>query len=230
MMSLKSGFVVALVSGLIAASTPAFAQSLNIKSPAPLQSGINVGTCDSFVGPHFWYFYAEPGSFSGVVTRRNSPGDTPRAKLGAGIAFAPKLQFSVVTAVDKGDLTNFSGSVKSKDKVVVMIDPGRAGLVRSACNYEIQVSGAVSFGAVSTAPPISGTYTSMINDYGLTKFKDDGSVVCASGVTGRWTLFDKDTATYVVDLAGAHMSLKLVPGRGLVDATNTDIITFKLMH
>jgi hypothetical protein len=120
--------------------------------------------------------------------------------------------------------------VKSRDKVVMMIDPGRASLVRSACNYEIQVSGAVSFGAVSSAPAISGTYMAMINDYGLTKFKDDGTLVCDSGVQGKWTLFDKDTSTYVVDLAGAHMSLKLVQGRGLVDASNTDMVSFKQMH
>jgi hypothetical protein len=230
-MSLKEALVVVtLLGGVLAGPGPALAQSLDVKKPAPLQSGINVGTCDAFVGPHYWYFYAEPGSFSGTVTRRNSPGETIRANLGAGIAFAPKLQYSVVTSSDKADLTHFSGSVKNKDKVVVMIDPGRPGLVRSACNYEIQVSGAVSFGEVSTAPPISGTYEAMINDYGLTKFKDDGSLACANGMVGRWTLFDKDTATYVVNLNGSQMSLKLVPGRGLVDAANTDMVTFKQMH
>ena len=209
---------------------PTLAQSLDVKKPAPLQSGNNTGTADCFVGAHYWYFIAEPGSFSGTITRLGSPGDAARARLAAGVAFAPKLPGSVLASADKGELTNFNGSVKTRDRVVVMIDPGPAGLTRAACNYELHVSGNVSFDQESSKPGIVGTYMAMNSDYGLTKFLEDGSVICASGLKGKWSLFDADTKAYVVNIGDAHLSLKLVPGRGLVDALNTDIVDFKQMH
>ena len=41
----------------------ASAQSLNNKAPAPLQEGANQASVDSLIGPHYWYFFAEPGHF-----------------------------------------------------------------------------------------------------------------------------------------------------------------------
>lgn len=223
---LRKVLVISLLGALIASSLPVVAQSLDVKKPAPLQAGINTATVDSMVGPHYWYFYADPGSFSGSLNRLGSPGDVIRAKLGLGVAFAPKLQFSVVSSKDKGDRTNFNGSVKKRDKVIVMVDPGRPGLVRSACNYELQVSGNVSFGDVASAPTIVGTYMAMLNNYGLTKFNEDGTVITALGTKGKWTLFDKDTQTYVVDLDKNRYSLKFISGRGLVDAAQNGLIVF----
>jgi hypothetical protein len=228
-MSLKSALVFQLPALLLGATMPVFAQSIDPKHPAPLQAGMNTASCDSNVGAHYWYFFAEPGSFSGAIARRDATGPGVRANLGSGIAFAPKLQYSVLTHKDVGGVTNFSGSVKSRDKVVIMIDPGAPGLLRATCSYEVHVSGNVSFGDLP-ANPIVGTYMSnMGNSWGLTKFKDDGTLVTSSGLSGKWSLFDKDTLTYTVDLDNQHLNSKLAPGRGLVDANNTDSIMFKIM-
>ncbi len=39
------------------------AQSLKLIAPAPLHAGNNEALIDSFVGHHYYYFFAEPGKF-----------------------------------------------------------------------------------------------------------------------------------------------------------------------
>jgi hypothetical protein len=228
-MSLEKIVALCLVAGSLLLVGPAFAQSLDIKKPAPLQSGINSGTADAMVGAHYWYFYADPGSFIGNVVRTNAPGYSVPSPLGLGVAFAPKLQGSVVSSVDKGDTTNFSGSAKQRSRVLIVLNPGPAGLTRAARNYQLQVSGNVSFDGVSSKPPICGTYMGN-GDYGMTKFLEDGSIVCSTGLKGKWTLFDADTKTYVVDIEKNRLNLKVIPGRGLSGADDVNVLTFTLLH
>jgi hypothetical protein len=52
----------------------------------------------------------------------------------------------------------------------------------------------------------------------------------ASGTTGRWKLFDAASRMYTVTYASTRLSLKLVPGRGLVDAHDPTIIVFQRTH
>jgi hypothetical protein len=208
---------------------PASAQSLDLKKPAPLEAGLNSGTADSMVGAHYWFFYAEPGSFSGTVTKLDSPGDAARAQLSAGISYAPKLPENTLVSKDSKDKTNFSGTVKTRSKVILKVDPGPAGLTRSACNYNVVVNGNVSFGQATSTPEIVGTYMGP-GDLNLTKFNPDGTFIAQTGIKGKWTLFDADTKTYAVDYNKSSLSLKLVPARGLTDAQNADVIIFKLLH
>jgi hypothetical protein len=44
---------------------------------------------------------------------------------------------------------------------------------------------------------------------------------------GRWKLFDAGSHMYTVQYANTRMSLKLIPGRGLVDARDTSSIVFQ---
>jgi hypothetical protein len=208
-----------LISSLLL-SAPTFAQSLEIKKPAPLQPSINTGSCDDMTGPHYWYFIAEPGSFSGTVTRTGPVGDYIEAKLGAGIAYAPSTPGATkILTSDKGKVTNFSGSVKQRTKVMVMIDPGRAGLVRAAENYTISVGGNVAFGEASNLPEICHTYECMTYGLGLTKFNPDGTITCSKGGPGKWQLFDADTKTYILTVPNQpQIQVKYVPAYGFVDA------------
>jgi hypothetical protein len=231
-MSLRilASFLIGNLIGSSLLSTPVFAQSLNVKKPAPLQSGPNSGTVDNTVGAHYWYFYAEPGSFSGTITRLSGPGESVRANISAGIAYAPKVPGNTLVSKDNGDKTNFSGTVKTRSKVILMLDPGGAGLVRAACNYNIVVTGNVAYGEPSSLPEIAGTYESMTNGLGLTKFLPDGTLITATGIKGTWTLFDADTKTYLVKVNDDSFNLKLIPAQGLVDANNTAIVSFKMLH
>ena len=63
------GFVVALLAFVATSLTRA--QSVDKKAFAPLQQGANSGKVDSMIGPHYWYFYAEPGAFQ-VAFRQGS--------------------------------------------------------------------------------------------------------------------------------------------------------------
>jgi len=47
----------------LAAAFPASSQSLKLNAPAPLHEGNNQALIDSFVGDHYYFFYAEPGKF-----------------------------------------------------------------------------------------------------------------------------------------------------------------------
>ena len=80
-------------------------------------------------------------------------------------------------------------------------------------------SGNVSMGSARDAgPPIVGLYATMYNNpLGAVKFKADGSIEAANGEQGTWKLFDPDSGTYTVIIHGQRMSLKLDPGRGLID-------------
>lgn len=211
-------------------SGSALGQSLDVRNPAPLQSGVNEATVEDFVGPHYWYFTAERGSFSGTVKRMGSPGESIRAQISARVSYTTKQKDATLKSSVKGDVTTFSGTTKMTNRVSLVVDPGRAGLVRSACVYQVNVSGNVSFGQPSNKPEIVGTYMSMLDGYGLTKFNEDGTVICANGTKGKWTLFDAASKTYVVDLNNDHLSTKLVPARGLMDAAHVDIPFFKCEH
>jgi len=231
-MSLRilASFLIGNLIGSSLLSTPAYAQSLNVKKPAPLQSGPNSGIVDNNVGAHYWYFYAEPGSFSGTITRLSSTGDSTRANISAGIAYAPKVPGNTLVSKDNGDKTNFSGTVKTRSKVILMLDPGPSGLVRATCNYNVVVTGNVAYGEASSVPEIAGTYENMTNGLGLTKFFPDGTFLASTGLKGTWTLFDADTKTYLVKINDDTVSLKFVPAQGLVEAENTAIVAFKMMH
>src|SRR5262245_55538562 len=66
---------------LLAFVLPAYtsAQSLKPEAPYPMQAGLNKGSADSFVGAHYWYFYAMPGDsqvkvrFANATTLYGSP-------------------------------------------------------------------------------------------------------------------------------------------------------------
>jgi hypothetical protein len=68
---------------------PASAQSLNLDAPAPLHQGNNQALIDSFVGDHYYYFYASPASST-------SPGPSVvRRKASTWAANPPSLPPSI---------------------------------------------------------------------------------------------------------------------------------------
>jgi hypothetical protein len=68
-------------------------------------------------------------------------------------------------------------------------------------------------------------YTSVLGDC---KFTADGKVVTTSGASGKWSLFDKDSQTYVIDIEGQERhSLQFKSGRGLCDG---DLIVFQQLR
>ncbi len=141
-------------------SRPATAQSLQLNAPAPLHQGNNQALIDSFVGDHYYYFFAEPGkfqiawSFSGAAEGFNVGG---RPSFAA--AFNPKTVGAVMTHRDGPTGTIYEGSVTHRTRVMVGVSPVNSKLVRQTTPYIIVVTGNVSFGDASAGPvPIVGTY------------------------------------------------------------------------
>jgi hypothetical protein len=207
------------------------AQSLKLGAPAPLHQGNNEALIDSFVGDHYYYFYAEPGkfriawTFSGAAEGFNVGG-----KPSAGAAFNPKTAGSTLTWKEGPTGTTFEGSVTQRTRVLVGVSPVNSKLVRQTSPYVIFVSGNVSYGDASAGPdPIVGTYAQKLlfanqPELGAVKFLANGKIVSSNGSTGDWKLFDPESGIYSVTIAGQRLTLTLQRGRALVDTGNKNTV------
>ena len=215
---------------------PAAAQSLKLDAPAPLHQGNNQALIDSFVGDHYYYFYAEPGKFHIAWTFSGAQeGFNVGGKPACGAAFNPKTAGSVLTHKEGPTGTTFDGSVTQRTRVLVGVTPVNSKLVRQTTQYIIVVSGNVSFGNASAGPdPIVGTYAHKLlfqgePELGAVKFLANGKILSSNGGTGTWTLFDPDGGIYTVVIGGHRMTLTLQRGRALVDTGNKGTV-FELQH
>jgi hypothetical protein len=203
-----------------------FAQSLHVESPAPLKAGVNRAIIDSFGAEQFWSFTAT-GHFQLSFSRSGAQEGFNIAKCGVGAVFAPKTQGSKMTLVESQSGTVFTGDVSQPTRVVIMVEPAKSALVRQTNEYTLEASGAVNYTAATadgSTPSVVGTYSVGMNDWGAAKFNADGTIVTTSSADGSWKLFDADTRTYIVIIAGNRMTLTFEPGRGFVD--NNGVLTF----
>ena len=220
-----------LLVGVLGLVPQASAQSVDRKAPAPLQSGTNSASVDSLIGPHFWYFFAEPGSFRLTFAQGGPEGLGASGKARSQCGFAPQTPGAVITVKSTPEGDVFSGTVKERTRLGIGVFPPNSPLVRSTVTYTLVASGNVTFTSPgAAAPPIAGMYNTLYNNpLGAVRFNADGTIEASNGQTGTWKLFDKESATYVVVLDGKRMSLRLDPGRGLID-TQTNLIPFSRAH
>ena len=128
------------------AAPHALAQSLKVKEPAPLSSGVNRSAVDSFAGEHFWTFTATPGKFHLVFTRKTpKEGFVVGGKAGVGAVFAPQTPGAVLNSKDNDSGTVFDGSVTQPTRVIIMIEPANSPLVRQTTEYTLEATGNVAF-------------------------------------------------------------------------------------
>ncbi len=210
---------------LILSVAPAFAQSLNPNSPSPLQPGVNRGTVDSIVGPHYWYFTAGPGQslVHASFTSMGLYGSPQRTNLTVTLSDADNTWHAphVLTSQGKAVDYTFTGNPKKQTKMIVTVAPPSNSLIRAGGDYQLEVSGVAAFGSKSDAEPIVHIYKQMCGytaALGNCKFQSDGTVATTSGASGTWKLFDRDSNTYVIAIEGQDKhSLQYVAGRGLCD-------------
>lgn len=224
---------VALAASVTSAVVPA--QSLDKNAPAPLQAGINSGQVDSLIGKQYWYLWVGPGSFEVRMSQGSAQGFAAQGQAKYMCGFVPPVPGAKVLQRTDASGFAFVGSAPTRARLEVGIEPPNSTLVRSTVPYTITGSGSVSY----DPPPNPGTavvgmYNSFLGQVsgreplGATRFNGDGTVETASGVTGTWKLFDQQTGTFVVTIAGQRLSLKLDPGRGLIDANGN--VTFARAH
>lgn len=215
---------------------PSAAQSLKLDAPAPLHKGNNQALIDSFVGDHYYYFFAEPGKFQVAFTFSGAQeGFNVGGKPSFAAAYNPKTAGAVMTHKDSSTGGTYSGTVTQRTRVLVGVSPVNSKLVRQTTPYIIVVTGNVTFGDASAGPdPIVGTYSQKLlfggePELGAVKFLANGKVVASSGTTGTWTLFDADSGIYTVNIGGHRMTLTLQRGRALVQTANKTTV-FELQH
>jgi len=220
---------------MILSSTSAWAQSLKPEAPAPLQPGINKGTIDNMIGTHYWSFTGGPGKtrvhakFKSMGLMGNPSRATITITLydAANTWHTPKIMTSDTLEAE----CTFDGDLKSPTKLVLKVVPPPNGFVRMGGDYEIEATGAVSFGQKSNTDPVIGTYKQMSGYTALLgdcKFLPDGTVQTTSGANGSWKLFDESSHTYVIniDRQDTH-NLQFVSGRGLCDG---DSVVFQQLR
>ena len=226
-----------IAAAVIGSAGTANAQSLSLKTPQALEAGENTGTVDSMVGPQFWSFQSKAGSASIIVRFAsmglfgNATAATVQIVLhdGTGKTFGTEA----VTSNGKPVEVKWPGTFAKPGRVIVEVRPPMSSLVRTGGVYSITVTGAVDYSHVKALGPerIAGTYTLMICpptlDCQATRFLPDGSVKTADGSTGSWSSFDPAALVYTVKIGQNTWSLKLVPGRGLVNTSNTTTLVFQ---
>jgi hypothetical protein len=228
-----------LVFGAIfAIAANAYAQSLDSHHPAPLQAGENNGTVDNFVGNNYFSLTGGPGAVTIVVTYKSMGllGNAQRSSLNIELSDDKHswTEKRTISSLASSNTAKLVGNLKAPTRLILSIMPPSGGLVRMGGDYAVTATGAVRFDPpLSPTELIVGTYTPMSihdNEDSATKFEPNGTLEFASGTVGRWKLFDAGTRMYTVQFANTRMSLKLVPGRGLVDAHDPTIIVFQRNH
>jgi hypothetical protein len=217
-------FITVLVFGLLT-TLSLRAQSLDKKSFAPLQQGSNSGSVDSMIGPHYWYLYVEPGSFQVVFHQGGAQGFAASGHASIDCGFSPPTPGSHMSYKVEPNGVVFSGTVTRRTQLGIVVTPPNSTLIRSTVPYTIIASGSAVFDSPkTTVAAIVGMYNSFLGYHsgeqplGATRFNADGTIEAANGMTGNWKLFDQQSATYIVMIAGQRVSLHLDPGRGLIDA------------
>jgi outer membrane protein OmpA-like peptidoglycan-associated protein len=152
MLPLRRKFVLAAVAALALSGPAIQGQSHDAHSPTPLGPGVNKGNVDNKTGPNYYSFYAGPGHVDlkfgfkelgvfGNPLRQNLSFDlyTEDGKI---------ISHDVVTSLDKLEQLSTSGDFGSRHKVTLrVIAPDTA--LRLGGYYEIEVTGAVSFGGAA---------------------------------------------------------------------------------
>jgi hypothetical protein len=225
----RRSFIGMLTLALVTTSAllPALAQA----GATPLAAGENAGSSDSLIGPHTYYFQALPGRFAVQVLQvAGTSGDSVNLNgnisVTAGYGSPGHGNVLSLQPIHGGLIVH--GTTAHASRVSITIVPVNSMLVRVVRNYVVSVTGDVAF-AGPGADPVIGTYISMRNAYGATKFTKQGTIVTSDGQVGQWIAFDTELHIYNIRIGDDRLSLKLVPGRGLVDASSSTIV-FQTAH
>jgi hypothetical protein len=233
----RSSLPLALCAFLLAASA-AHTQSLDSRHPAPLQPGPNSGTVDNFVGNNYFAFSGGPGQVTVVVSYNSMSllGNAQRSTLTVQLSDEKRswVETRTISSLKQSSSTTMVGNLKVPTRMILSVLPPSGGLVRAGGDYTVTATGAVKFDPPhSPIEQIVGTYTPMSvhdNEDTAAKFEPNGRLEFASGTTGQWKLFDAGSHLYTVTFAQTRLSLKLIPGRGLVDPRDQSIIVFQRTH
>jgi hypothetical protein len=226
-------FSVIILAGTFVLGSTAFAQSLDPRNPAPLQPGTNSGILDSNTGDaQYFYYWAGPGDVTITITHVSGGAEVVMEIYDE----AKSLGVARAAVTAQSNSRHLSGNLKKESKWIVAVkfpDTGGVRLLRATAGYELTATGAVRFDKRPTGPGlIVGTYMPRViynDESSAVKFKPDGTLEFASGTVGTWKLFDENAMIYTVTFRSNRLSLKLMPGQGLVNPADGSLV-FQSTH
>jgi len=173
--------VLSLLLVCLAWSASVFSQSHDPKHPTPLAPGINKGNVDTTSGPHYYYFYGEPGriDFRMAFHEMGLFGNPLRQNLSFDLSDEAGKVFFHQLVTSQGDLAEMSnhGTFVKPMKVLVTITAQQA-INRMGGYYEFSVTGDAKFdgkgGSSANVKP---------EDTSLTTTQNNGPVSLTSGST-----------------------------------------------
>jgi hypothetical protein len=240
--------VLAVAVFALAAGSQASAQSLDVRHPTPLRPGENHGTIDNQTGAQYWALHYQPGQIL-IAVRFTSMGifGNPMAATVNVVVLDPEgkvVGHQQLTSSGQPAQLQWPGKFDKSGVWLIEIQPMGSNIVRNGGDYTIAVSGPaiVAGGAMGgagggpSANDIVGTYAVMScpPDFqcdGLAiRFAPGGGVVTTDGHQGHWTLFDPEARIYSVVIGSDRWTLKLVPGRGLMDTHDQSIVIFQAVR
>jgi outer membrane protein OmpA-like peptidoglycan-associated protein len=134
---------------LVLIAMPGHAQSHDPKSPTPLGPGVNKGNVDNITGAVYYSFLAGPGHVSMNFGFKSLGlfGNPLKESLSFDIYENGKfLSDSPVVSTDKLERITLSGDLVTPRQFTIYVIPP-AGAIRLGGYYEIEMTGAVHFGA-----------------------------------------------------------------------------------
>jgi hypothetical protein len=235
----------AFIVGVVAAFTlvsQASAQSLDPRNPTPLQPGENHGTIDNQTGAQYWALHYNPGAAT-IAVRFTSIGifGNPMTATVNVLVLGPggkMIGHQALTSTGQPAQLQWPGKFDKSGVWVIEIQPMGSNIVRNGGDYTIAVTGpAIASGGAggggASPNDIVGTYAVMscppdfqCDGLGI-RFAPGGGVMTTDGHQGRWTLFDPDARIYTVVIGQDRWTLKLSPGRGLMDTHDQTIVIFQ---
>jgi hypothetical protein len=244
----KSGWSV-LLAGVLAGLTlvpQAFAQSLDIRNPTTLRPGENHGTIDNQTGAQYWALHFNPGSGDIAVrfTSMGLFGNPMTATVNVVVLANGKVTgHQALTSTGQPAQLDWPGKFDKSGVWIIEIQPMGSNIVRNGGDYTITVSGSAvaggggSGGGGPSPNDVVGTYAVMVcppdfqcdSSLGI-HFAPGGDVTTTDGHRGRWALFDPDARIYTVVVGRDRWTLKLVPGRGLMDTRDQSIVVFQAVR
>lgn len=130
-------------------TVPGHAQSHDPKAPTPLGPGVNKGNVDNVTGPVYYSFQGGPGRVTMNFGFKSLGvfGNPLKESLSFDIYENGKfLSHSVIVSTDKMERVAPSGDLLTPRLFTIYVIP-QQGAIRMGGYYEIEITGAVAFGA-----------------------------------------------------------------------------------
>jgi outer membrane protein OmpA-like peptidoglycan-associated protein len=155
---------------LVILAVPGRAQSHDPKSPTPLGPGVNKGNVDNVTGTVYYSLQGGPGRVTMNFGFKSLGifGNPLKESLSFDIYENGKsLSHSVIVSTDKLERVAPAGDLDSPRTFTIYVIP-QQGAIRMGGYYEIEITGAVSFGAVkATGDGVKPVDTRLVQQTGV---------------------------------------------------------------